>query len=357
MSGTGSGGATSAWVTARTFALGIAAGWLFSVTGMPLPWLTGPIAVIAALAIGGVPVHIPDWSRPAIFIMLGLIIGSRVDSRMVADLARWPVSLGLLVLYVPVAIATMFAYFRIVARADPNTALVSSSPGSLAYVLAYAADSGADVRKVVVTQSVRLGILVLLLPLAITQTAPTPANAAAVPFDSLDQVWLFAVAAAGGALAAWKMSIPAAPMLGALVASALLHATGLNTAMPPDVAVNIAQVALGCQIGSRMLGTNRRELARVSLVGLGAVLVGLALTALFALTVDLLLGIEFAQGMLAFAPGAIEAMALMAISMDLDPAYVGAHHIARVMLMPLMIPLTARFLIPRPGKRAASGPE
>ncbi|MDH5410677.1 MAG: AbrB family transcriptional regulator, partial [Alphaproteobacteria bacterium] len=138
MSGTGSGGATSAWVTARTFALGIAAGWLFSVTGMPLPWLTGPIAVIAALAIGGVPVHIPDWSRPAIFIMLGLIIGSRVDSRMVADLARWPVSLGLLVLYVPVAIATMFAYFRIVARADPNTALVSSSPGSLAYVLAYA---------------------------------------------------------------------------------------------------------------------------------------------------------------------------------------------------------------------------
>ncbi|MHA1109193.1 MAG: AbrB family transcriptional regulator, partial [Alphaproteobacteria bacterium] len=68
---------------------------------------------------------------------------------------------------------------------------------------------------------------------------------------------------------------------------------------------------------------------------------------LFAITADKLLGIEFAQALLAFAPGGIEAMALMAISLDLDPAYVGAHHIARVMLMPLMIPLSARFLIPR----------
>ena len=62
-----------------------------------------------------------------------------------------------------------------------------------------------------------------------------------------------------------------------------------------------------------------------------------------------LLDIEFAQALLAFAPGGIEAMALMAITLHLDPAYVGAHHIIRVMLMPVMIPLTAKWLI-RQGK-------
>lgn len=73
----------------RTLALGAAGGWLFSIVGLPLPWLTGPIAVTAALAIAGVSVDIPDWFRPVIFIMLGLIIGSRVDEQMVVDLARW----------------------------------------------------------------------------------------------------------------------------------------------------------------------------------------------------------------------------------------------------------------------------
>jgi membrane AbrB-like protein len=339
-------------IAARTLVLGAAGGWLFSIIGLPLPWLTGPIAVTAVLAVTGVSMDIPDWFRPVIFTMLGIIIGSRVDQQMLADLARWPLSLGLLALYVPAAIVTMFVYFRLVARADPNTALVSSSPGSLAYVLAYAADSGADMRKVVVTQSVRLGILVLLLPMALTQAAAPAAPAIVATFSPLDQIWLVAVAAVGGALMAWKFSIPAAPMLGALGASAMLHASGLNTALLPDAAVMAAQVGLGCQIGGRLRGADRKELARVSLVGLGAVLVGIALSALFALAVDRLLGIEFAQALLAFAPGGIEAMALMAISLDLDPAYVGAHHIARILMMPLMIPLAAKWLVPRPDRPA-----
>lgn len=338
---------STALVVLRTLTLATAAGWLFSRIGMPLPWLTGPITVTAVLAVSGVAVAIPGWFRPVIFLMLGVTIGSRVDEQMIADLARWPASLALLALYVPAAIVTMYVYFRLVARAEPSTALVSSTPGSLAYVLAYAADSGADVRKVVVTQSVRLGILVLLLPVAVTQVAPAPGPATLVASDPFDQIWLFAAAAAGGLLASWKVWIPAAPMLGALAVTAILHATGLNTAMLPDGAIIAAQVTLGCLIGGRLEGTDKAELVRVSATGLGAVLVGIGLSALFALAVDLLLGIAFAQALLAFAPGAIEAMALMAVSLDLDPAYVGAHHIARVMLMPLMIPLVGRWLAPR----------
>lgn len=351
MSEPGSDGSASPFVVVRTLAAGIAGGWLFSKIGAPLPWLTGPIAVSAALAIAGVNVGIPPWFRPLIFVTLGVTIGSRVDEQMLADLARWPASLALLALYVPAAIATMYIYFRLVARVEPNTALVSSTPGSLSYVLAYAADSGADMRKVVVTQSVRLGILALLLPVAVTQVAPLPEALPPPPFSPFDQAWLFLAAAAGAALAAWKINIPAAPMLGALTVTAALHASRLNEALLPDAAIVAAQVALGSMIGGRLLGADRGELARVSLVGLGAVVVGIALSALFALAVDLLLGIEFAQGLLAFAPGAIEAMALMAVSLHLDPAYVGAHHILRVMLMPVMIPLTARWLI------RASAPE
>jgi len=337
----------SIWTVLRTLTLGAAGGYLFSKAGMPLPWLTGPIAVSAALSIAGVSVEIPPWFRPVIFIMVGLTIGSRVDRHMVEELTRWPLSLALLTLYVPAAIATMYVYFRLVARTDPETSLVSSTPGSLAFVLAYAAESGADLRKVVITQSVRLGILVMLLPVAITHVAPAAAPAIHVPTTLFQQFWLFAAAAAGGALLAWKVSIPAAPMLGALAVSAALHASGLNTSVLPAGGIMAAQIALGVMIGSRLQGVDRKELWRVSFIGLGAVVVGVALSALFAIFIDWLLGIAFAQALLAFAPGAIEAMALMAITLNLDPAYVGAHHILRVMLMPVMIPLMAQWLVPR----------
>lgn len=340
----------------RTLLLGAVGGFLFSRAGLPLPWLTGPIVVTAVQAIAGIRVDIPSWFRPVIFVMLGITIGARINQQMVDELARWPLSLAILCLYVPVAITVMYAYFRLVARSDPSTALVASTPGSLSYVLAYAADSGADVRKVVVTQSVRLGILVLLLPVAVTQVASHPPAAAAPAYEAFDQVWLFVAAAAGAVLLAWRLSLPAAPMLGALMVSATLHATGLNQAALPGTTIMMAQVALGCIIGGRLQGVDRRELARVSLAGLGAVLVGLGLSALFAFSIEELLDIRFAQALLAFAPGAIEAMALMAISLDLDPAYVGAHHIARVLLMPVMIPLTARFLLPRPDKQPPAEP-
>lgn len=343
-------------VALRTLAFGAAGGLLFSVVDIPLPWLTGPIAVTAALSIGGVAVGLPDWFRPVIFMMLGITIGARIDEHMVGDLARWPLSLGLLCLYVPAAILTMYAYFRLLTRADPSTALLGSTPGSLAYVLAYAADSGANMRKVVITQSVRLGILVLVLPVAVTQAA-TPSIAVAAPvYAVFDQLWLFAAAAAGGAALAWRTSLPAASMLGALVVSGLLHATGLNTAALPDTAIVAAQVALGCLIGARLEGVDRGELARISVSGIGAVAVGLALSALFAFAIEATLGIGFAQALLAFAPGAIEAMTLMAISLDLDPAYVGAHHIARILLMPVMIPLIARLLLPRRGEHPPTDP-
>lgn len=340
----------------RTLLLGAAGGFLFSGVGLPLPWLTGPIVVTAVQAIAGVRVDIPSWFRPVIFVMLGITIGARINQQMVDELARWPASLAILCVYVPVAITVMYAYFRIVARSDPNTALLGSTPGSLSYVLAYAADSGADIRKVVVTQSVRLGILVLLLPVAVTQVASHPPPSALPAYEPLDQVWLFAAAAVGAALLRWRLNLPAAPMLGALLVSATLHATGLNQAALPGTAIMMAQVALGCIIGGRLQGVDRRELARVSFAGFGAVLIGLALSALFAFSIEEMLGIHFAQALLAFAPGAIEAMALMAISLDLDPAYVGAHHIVRVLLMPVMIPLTARFLLPRDEKKRPTEP-
>jgi uncharacterized membrane protein AbrB (regulator of aidB expression) len=40
----------------------------------------------------------------------------------------------------------------------------------------------------------------------------------------------------------------------------------------------------------------------------------------------------------AFAPGAVEAMTVLAFALGLDPLYVGSHHLARFLLISLVAP-------------------
>lgn len=330
--------------TLRTLAAGAAGGLLFSLVGLPIPWLGGAIAATALLAIAGVDVGVPQLMRPLIFVLLGISIGAAVGPETLPAMARWPASIAILVLYVPVAILASYAFFRLFARTSPSTALFASTPGSLAFVLAYASGTGADMRSVVVTQSVRLVVLVLLLPLAVVP-AVAPAPQSGTMATGFEQIWLFAAASAGAALVAWRLRIAAAPLIGAMLVSAALHASDLNGARLPPELVNVGMVALGCMIGARFHGARRDELARVSLLGIGAAALALALSAGFAFVVNRLLGLGFGQAMLAFAPGGVEAMTLIAINLDLDPAYVGVHHVARIVMMPILIPLFARWLL------------
>jgi len=49
-----------------------------------------------------------------------------------------------------------------------------------------------------------------------------------------------------------------------------------------------------------------------------------------------------AEVMIAFAPGAVDAMMLLALALNLDPVYVGAHHLTRIFFVSLTMPLVAR---------------
>ena len=51
---------------------------------------------------------------------------------------------------------------------------------------------------------------------------------------------------------------------------------------------------------------------------------------------------NIAEVMIAFAPGSVDAMMLLALALHLDPVYVGAHHVTRIFLVSLSLPFMAR---------------
>jgi uncharacterized membrane protein AbrB (regulator of aidB expression) len=58
---------------------------------------------------------------------------------------------------------------------------------------------------------------------------------------------------------------------------------------------------------------------------------------------------------MAFAPGALEAMTTLAFALNLDPAYVGTHHIARLIFVSLVVPVVVH-AIRRTAAKAAAEP-
>ena len=72
-----------------------------------------------------------------------------------------------------------------------------------------------------------------------------------------------------------------------------------------------------------------------------------AITAAFAAGLVGILSLPTAEVMIAYAPGAVDAMMLLALALNLDPVYVGAHHLARIFFISLTMPLIAHRARPR----------
>jgi uncharacterized membrane protein AbrB (regulator of aidB expression) len=64
--------------------------------------------------------------------------------------------------------------------------------------------------------------------------------------------------------------------------------------------------------------------------------------------VTALLPLRVADVTVAFAPGAQDTMMVLALAMHLDPVYVGAHHLARFLVVSFSVALVARRMARRP---------
>jgi membrane AbrB-like protein len=136
-----------------------------------------------------------------------------------------------------------------------------------------------------------------------------------------------------------RLRVPGDMLLGAMLASAVLHGAGLSHGRLPSTLLAIGFLVTGALIGSRFRGVSIAVLRAALLPSLGSVAIGMALTALFAWAGGLWLGLPFGQLWLAYAPGGVEAMTIIAFSMGLDAAFIGTHHVVRFIGISLFSPL------------------
>lgn len=335
----------SATWTLATAAIATGGGGLFALFGWPAAWLMGAMIAIAIAALAGLPVGLPPSLREGAFVLLGISMGSTVTPEGLAQMQSWPGSIVLLAVSVLATLTISALYLQRVHGWDPVTARFASMPGAFSAVVVFAATSSADLPRVILAQSLRVFTLVALMPPLLTFLNGGSAGVPAVPLAGTNTVGeAVAVFAASCGLAAvlHRFRVPAGTLLGAMIASALLHATGLVHGRFPTPLVIVGFVATGVVIGVRFRGTSITTLVRTVPGAVASILLALAISAGIAAVGAWLLGLPFGQLWLAYAPGGVEAMAAMALSLALDPAFVGAHHVLRILGLNAISPFWLR---------------
>ena len=157
------------------------------------------------------------------------------------------------------------------------------------------------------------------------------------------------------ALVLLKSGFPGGLIFGPMVVSGVLHGGDfIHITFPPWFA-NIAMVGLGSVAGSRFTGTPFRLMLSYLGAALGSFVVSIVITAAFALAVTVLLGLRVSDVVVAYAPGSIDAMMILALALHLDPVFVGAHHLTRVLVVSLGLPLLVYYFVSPATKQAKGG--
>lgn len=327
--------------TIRALAIGAVGAAIAYGLSFPAAILIGPALAVSLAGLRGLQVDVADPLRDACFVVLGLSFGAGFTAQAGSAILRWPLAFAVLLVMLA---ATLWLGRRLLTRGfgfDSRSAVLAAAPGHLSFVLGLATDTGSDIARVAVVQSIRLLALSVTVPfaaLALGYRISADMLSGDVPMQAAHLIALAPVGIAAG-LAMRRLSVPAPLLLGPLAVSAVGQVSGLTPGTPPGWLTVPAFLVMGCLIGTRFSGMSMAQFRSSLLAGLAVTAVAGLLAGLAALPVAAALGMPVAHVLVAFAPGGLETMVALGAAMGASPGFVAAAHIVRLLILTVLVPL------------------
>lgn len=326
--------------TIETIAIGAAGGLLFLWANLPGGLISGAMIAVGVAAIAGRPLAVPPILTQSVLLLLGISLGSLVSRQLIQHMSSYPLTIGLLALATFCSTFGSSFYLQRFHGWDQTSAFLAGSPGALSQITILAAEKGADVAAIAVVQTMRVIILTAALPLilALTGMAPSaPAQLTSTIASPLELAALIAASVAAALLLRW-VKFPASWMFGAMLGSSLLHGTGMVEGGLPNWVRGVALVGIGALIGSRFARMKTKTLLSHVNAGLGSFAIAIIISSIFVAVITLTTHVRFSDVIVAFAPGAMDAMLALALTLHIDPIFVGAHHLSRFVFVTITTP-------------------
>jgi membrane AbrB-like protein len=326
-------------------AIGAGAGYVCAWLRTPIPWMLGPLFSLAFLRVAGIDVGVPAPVRYGGQWIIGTSLGLYFTPQVVGEVAGlWYLLVAGAVFSVVVGYASAVVLARTTGL-DRTTALFASVPGGAAEMAVLGERFGARVDRVAAAQSLRILIVVAVIPAIYTLLGVhggDPYVQGAKTFVPGGFVLLMMATGAGG-LVFHRFRAPNAFVLGSLAVAIPLTAAQVDLSAMPQLASNAGQCLLGCALGSRFQRDFLQGAHRFVSAVVISVLAAMALSALFGASLAYAFGLHPATLVLGTAPGGIAEMCITAKVLQLGVPLVTAFHVARVVLVLLTtVPLFER---------------
>jgi hypothetical protein len=328
----------------------VAASWAFDRLALPSPVLFGSLAAGMLHALTArAELQLPPAAFRVGQGLVGAVIGALVQpATLVRIAADWPsvllVTLGTLL--ISLVAGRLLALHRDVSPVTGAFALVA---GGASGIVALARELGADDRVVTVVQYLRVLLVLLAMPVAVTVLFdPDGGSGAATPDPAtrwLPDLTFVLVAVLAGLLLQRVVTAPATALLGPMAVAVALSASGvLGEVSVPAALENLGYALIGIRVGLRFTRASLRSIARLLPLACTLIVAVIVACGLLGLLLTRFTGVDPLTAYLATTPGGLFAVLATAADSGSDVTYVLAVQIVRLIAMLLMAPLLGRVL-------------
>ena len=332
---------------ALTLLLALAAALLCVWLGTPVPWMIGPLLATGIASVAGAPTRslapLRNAGQWAIGTALGLYFTPQVTA-LVASL-WWAILLSILW-----ALGLGWAFGLWLQRTHGHriggtveqqraTGFFAGAIGGASEMTLLAEREGARTELVAASHSVRLVIVTVLVPFALTFGGFAGSDTIVPGPGTVEPLGLAMVAAAtiAGVLVMQRTGRANPWFMGALLAAMGLTMAGIELSAMPRWATNAAQLLIGVSLGVRFsAGFLRAAPQWVAAVAAGTVAM-IALCAGFAGVLAWATGLGWATLVLGASPGGIGEMAITAKVLGLGVPIVTAFQVCRLVAVLVLV--------------------
>ena len=133
-------------------------------------------------------------------------------------------------------------------------------------------------------------------------------------------------------------------LAGTLIASGILQITDVASYKLPEQTIDFCLLILGASVGCRFADKTMNEVLKNTAHSFIATTILIILGIIAAIVASYFVENNFLSLLLSYCPGGIYEVAVIAIAFDLEPNFVAFHHIVRLLMILIMVPIILKII-------------
>jgi uncharacterized protein len=341
-------------------------GFFLSLTGLSIGWMIGTFLTAGLLSFlkpsllrrdanqKGVPKY---WLYMGQCI-LGIELGKKINLSFLHIFEEyWMTILFMLLLSIFFSLLSGFVLWKY-SKTDMLTSFFGTAPGGLSAMPGIAEEVGANTAIVSIIQTMRVFLVILIIPIFVSSWASNPVDHVPFPaktsspfvLENLFWTVMLVGIAYGGYYLGKYLKFPAPWLIGSMVGVAIVQSLGSlfmghdMVSWWPHVVITLSQIFIAASIGSRFHISMFIGLKQTMIIAFLST-IGLIFSMIMcAILVTKVTGIALITAVLGFAPGGIAEMTTTSVVLNADSTFVVAVQVLRIIIVCVILPPFFRLL-------------